>query len=366
MRKYYFFGSQRVAIRETNESHNYLHYLHWDHLGSTVLTTWNSSGTRQSERAYYAFGDDRRTVNTPLTDNLFTGQKQDESGLYYYNARYYDPEIGHFISPDTIVPDPGSVFGYNRYMYALGNPLKYNDPTGYYSDEALFTHFNCTDWACVEAHFQRGGSHEGLWGWLDILRNAEDDDSIGIFALSSGNEYARVGGRFATIDGHIVVQNAALAFFNGESQIGSATLPDGIGEQAFAAFAYLNVGGDTARSAFYAMDKYSVGYKSRTVDCEHYDCTSRALNIASTGAAVVGASCAIITGGLCIGPIVTGAVIGTYATGRTYNDYKNGGDSSALDVTVSGVTTIAGAASKPVYGPVISVTQWIWDEFSPY
>ena len=124
-------------MRETNESHNYLHYLHWDHLGSTVLTTWNSSGSRQSERAYYAFGDDRRTVNTPLTDHLFTGQKQDESGLYYYNARYYDPEIGHFISPDTIVPDPLRVDAYNRYMYAYGNPLKFNDPSGRFSEQQL-------------------------------------------------------------------------------------------------------------------------------------------------------------------------------------------------------------------------------------
>ncbi|MCB0045068.1 MAG: hypothetical protein KDD92_06555, partial [Caldilineaceae bacterium] len=49
----------------------------------------------------------------------------------YYNARYYDPEIGHFISPDTLVPDPLRVDAYNRYMYALGNPLKFNDPTGH-------------------------------------------------------------------------------------------------------------------------------------------------------------------------------------------------------------------------------------------
>ena len=48
----------------------------------------------------------------------------------YYNARYYDPEIGQFISPDPIVPDPGSVFAYNRYMYVYGNPLKYHDSSG--------------------------------------------------------------------------------------------------------------------------------------------------------------------------------------------------------------------------------------------
>ena len=39
--------------------------------------------------------------------------------------------IGQFVSPDTIVPEPGRVFGYNRYMYTLGNPLNYTDPSGH-------------------------------------------------------------------------------------------------------------------------------------------------------------------------------------------------------------------------------------------
>ncbi|MEM7375636.1 MAG: RHS repeat-associated core domain-containing protein, partial [Bacteroidota bacterium] len=55
----------------------------------------------------------------------------DTTGLMYYNARYYDPEIGAFISPDTIVPDPANLLAYNRYMYTLGNPLRYTDPTGH-------------------------------------------------------------------------------------------------------------------------------------------------------------------------------------------------------------------------------------------
>ena len=49
----------------------------------------------------------------------------------YYNARYYDSEIGQFISPDSIVTDPTNVFAYNRYMYVLGNPLKFSDPSGH-------------------------------------------------------------------------------------------------------------------------------------------------------------------------------------------------------------------------------------------
>ena len=95
-----------------------------------MLTTYTNAA-RESERGYYAFGSDRRVVGTPATDHRFTGQKQDGSGLYYYNARYYDPVIGQFVSPDTLMPEPGRVDGYNRYMYVMGNPLRYNDPTGH-------------------------------------------------------------------------------------------------------------------------------------------------------------------------------------------------------------------------------------------
>ena len=51
--------------------------------------------------------------------------------LQYYNARYYDPDLGQFLSPDTLVPDPGNLFDYNRYLYTRGNPMRYTDPTGH-------------------------------------------------------------------------------------------------------------------------------------------------------------------------------------------------------------------------------------------
>ena len=65
------------------------------------------------------------------TDFTYTGQKVDGTGLMYYRSRYYDPVIGQFISPDTIVPDATSALDYNRYMMVRGNPLKYNDPSGH-------------------------------------------------------------------------------------------------------------------------------------------------------------------------------------------------------------------------------------------
>jgi len=114
-----------------------LYYLHADQLGSIVMTT---EGTTTVDQLYCAYGR-QRTVsggvsscpggNSLPTGHTFTGQKLDGTGLQYYNARYYDPAIGTFISPDTIVPDATNVFDYNRYMYTRGNPLKYNDPSGH-------------------------------------------------------------------------------------------------------------------------------------------------------------------------------------------------------------------------------------------
>lgn len=77
---------------------------------------------------YLPFGETR--MGSVPTDKLFTGQRLDETGLYYYNARYYDPTLGRFISPDTIIPNPANPQCFNRFSYCLNNPLKYIDPIG--------------------------------------------------------------------------------------------------------------------------------------------------------------------------------------------------------------------------------------------
>ena len=62
----------------------------------------------------------------------FTDQEDDDDlGLYNYNARLYDPELGRFLSADTIVPDPYNLQSLNRYSYVLNDPLSYTDPSGY-------------------------------------------------------------------------------------------------------------------------------------------------------------------------------------------------------------------------------------------
>ncbi|MBI2850861.1 MAG: RHS repeat-associated core domain-containing protein [Chloroflexi bacterium] len=64
------------------------------------------------------------------TDKLFTWQRLESTGLYYYGARYYDPTIGRFISADTVVQNQANPQSMNRYSYVFNNPLRYVDPTG--------------------------------------------------------------------------------------------------------------------------------------------------------------------------------------------------------------------------------------------
>ena len=63
------------------------------------------------------------------------GQRYEiELGLSYYVARWYDGELGHFISADTIIPQPGNALDWDRYAYVLWNPMRYTDPSGHWID----------------------------------------------------------------------------------------------------------------------------------------------------------------------------------------------------------------------------------------
>ena len=49
---------------------------------------------------------------------------------YYLNTRYYDPNVGRFLSPDTILGANGGLLGYNLYAYCNNNPVMFSDPSG--------------------------------------------------------------------------------------------------------------------------------------------------------------------------------------------------------------------------------------------
>ena len=104
-------------------------YYQLDHLG-TPIAAHNAKGEAVWTAEYEAWGRIRKeTVSDGLKVNIpfrFQGQYYDEeSGLHYNRFRYYDPEIGRFVSQDPI----GLMGGINVYIYA-SNPIEWVDPFG--------------------------------------------------------------------------------------------------------------------------------------------------------------------------------------------------------------------------------------------
>jgi len=120
----YVYGAAGRIAKKVSELTD---YYHTDHLGSTRLIT-DEQGNVVTDSTYTSFGES--TVSGEDEPYLYTGKEIDSTGLYYYGARYYDPETGRFISKDPGFGRLGNPQTLNRYVYVLNNPLKYIDPDG--------------------------------------------------------------------------------------------------------------------------------------------------------------------------------------------------------------------------------------------
>ena len=131
-KKHYSAGSSMIAVRTVIDgTQDTLNWLVGDHLGSTSLVT-DSTGAVVNEIRYSAFGEMRYLNGETVTDLLYTGQKLDSYiNLYWYSSRWYDPYLNRFLSPDSIIPDPGNTGAYDRYAYVENNPLNNTDPIGH-------------------------------------------------------------------------------------------------------------------------------------------------------------------------------------------------------------------------------------------
>jgi len=162
--KYILAGNNLIAHKTSEQTY----YYHTDHLGSTTLVT-DASGNTAEEIAYYPFGTPSSETGAVRVSHLFTGQEIDgETGLYNYNARLYDADLGRFISADTIVPDPSNPQSLNRYSYVVNSPLNYIDPTGHFFFGFSFNWDFSGNWGGV--HYQISSGNSGWdFDWNDIM-----------------------------------------------------------------------------------------------------------------------------------------------------------------------------------------------------
>jgi RHS repeat-associated protein/uncharacterized repeat protein (TIGR01451 family) len=130
VKKYYSIAGQMVAMDDGSS----LQYFLTDHLGS-IAAVISDRGTLLSQQRYFPFGGVRDLPGPPRvteTDFGYTGQRGlDLTGLMDYKARFYDPALGRFLQPDSIVPGAGNPQAFNRYSYVLNSPVVFNDPSGH-------------------------------------------------------------------------------------------------------------------------------------------------------------------------------------------------------------------------------------------
>ncbi|WP_206409540.1 RHS repeat domain-containing protein [Lysobacter enzymogenes] len=114
----------------TAQAQTVVEYIHTDALGSPVaVTDAKQNVVERSE--YEPYG---RLINRPLEDGPgYTGHVSDaQTGLSYMQQRYYDQELGRFVSVDPVPTQIVKSISFNRYWYAAGNPYKFVDPDGRY------------------------------------------------------------------------------------------------------------------------------------------------------------------------------------------------------------------------------------------
>ena len=162
--KHIYLGETRIVTKLNSgknptfsEEYNRQYYYHTDHLGSAHLIS-DKDGNEYQRLEYTPYGEIwvEKTSNTGLQYLLykFTGKEMDEeTGLYYYGARYLDPKYSRWLSADPALgdyipqapindearrnnsnlPGMGGVFNHingNLYHYAGNTPLRYIDPNG--------------------------------------------------------------------------------------------------------------------------------------------------------------------------------------------------------------------------------------------
>ncbi|HZH72823.1 MAG TPA: DUF5675 family protein, partial [Mariniphaga sp.] len=132
-----------------------------------------------------------------------------EFNLYNMNGRLYDPVVGRFLSPDNFVQMPDNTQNFNRYSYALNNPLRYTDPSG----EII--------WAPIIAF--------AIWnGALNVATHSQNIDNfwqgLGYFGIGAGSAVlGGVAGQAASV----ATSFGSGALIGGAGAFGSSLIANG-------------------------------------------------------------------------------------------------------------------------------------------
>ena len=225
-----------------------MQYYHHDPLGSTANITGFEGDVQVSYRLD-PWGRIRHRQGETVNRMVFTGQEHDEqTGLVYFGARYYIPEIARFATRDPYLGDPGVPPSLHRYLYAYSNPTVYIDLLGYYSTGTEL------DIAATKA-----AEEGGIWGTTKLA---------GLVGLQAGYKLADFCS-FGFIDRHDELRDrydrgeiSALDYIEGSGWAGAKSLSLAAATYASAGAAGVATEGMALTTQFAAAGAASgVGYQ---------------------------------------------------------------------------------------------------------
>jgi len=162
------------------------YFYHSDHLGSSSLIT-DGAGAVTQHLEYVPFGevfiDERRSASSWATPYLFSAKERDEeTGLSYFGARYYDSKTSVWLSVDPLAEKYPNV---SSYVYCVDNPLTYKDPDG----RVIIP---------VHGTWSRTSTWKNLSGIKNACFNLFGDKKLGVLFPWSGGNYSGMRTEAAT------------------------------------------------------------------------------------------------------------------------------------------------------------------------
>ena len=140
-------------------------YYYTDVQGTPLVTVDGATGATSSVD-YRPYG--AQTLGAAQDGPGYTGHVEDTaSGLVYMQARYFDPQVGRFLSRDPLAVSAGQLFSVNRFAYASGNPIKNIDPDGKQDEDGEAREEETRQ--ALEALFPKQGPNQAGPGYIAPL-----------------------------------------------------------------------------------------------------------------------------------------------------------------------------------------------------
>lgn len=178
-------------------------YYHLDAIGSVRMVT-DAAGQVVARYDFLPFGE-RWGGPADAHERQFAGTERDaETGLDYFGARYYDSGTGRFTSPDTFLDLDKAIHApslWNRYAYVSNNPLRRIDPDGRWEREI---HYELTRLLAVAAGFDSADARE-IATWNARADSDPDKTPMTLFSVDQRKRY-----HFTTLERRMELSRAAL------------------------------------------------------------------------------------------------------------------------------------------------------------